>query len=102
MKSKILLVDDHPVFLEGVAAILTELLGAAEIGRAPTAAVARTLAQAHPDLDWLLIYYQLPDANGIALLREFKRALLPVPVIMVSAFDDIALIDEALVLGASG
>lgn len=100
--SKILLVDDHPLFVAGFAYILSDLLGDVELLQASTAATARVIEQANPDLDWVFCDYKLPDSNGLSLLRDFKKALLTAPVILVSAFEDIGMIDEALMLGASG
>jgi DNA-binding NarL/FixJ family response regulator len=102
VSKKILLVDDHPLFMEGIAAILADLWPGVELLRATSAAAARSIALAHPDLDLVLFDYQLPDGNGLALLRDFRAARLAVPAVMISAFDDIALIDAALELGACG
>lgn len=100
--TRILLVDDHPLFVAGVSYILNDLLGQVELLTASTAAEARAITLAHRDLDWLFCDYRLPDADGLALLADFKAAMLAVPVIMVSASEEIALVEQALSLGASG
>jgi DNA-binding NarL/FixJ family response regulator len=99
---KILLIDDHPLFVAGIAYILRDLLGDVDLLFAATAAEARLVTRRHTDLDCIFCDYKLPDSDGLALLREFRDAMLPVPIIMVSAFDEVSLIDKALTLGASG
>jgi len=97
----ILIIDDHPMFREGLKAILKrdpryEVIAEAGNGRDGLAA-----AREHcPDM--ALVDISLPDLNGIRLTRELKQFLPELRVIIVSMHSKIEHIAEAFKAGASG
>ena len=72
---KILVVDDHALVREGLCQVLKGLDPgeSTEVLQAPDCAQAFALAQAHPDLDLVLLDYHLPDMNGLAALAIFGK-----------------------------
>jgi DNA-binding NarL/FixJ family response regulator len=99
--TRILLVDDHPLFLDGVRAALSGADDLEVVGEAHSVAAALEAARAlAPDV--VLMDLNLPDGSGIdatqAVLRE--RADVRVLVMTMSADDDAVV--AALRAGARG
>ncbi|MSQ69434.1 MAG: response regulator transcription factor [Gammaproteobacteria bacterium] len=95
---KILLVDDHPLVLQGIAAALTAR--GHEMHTASDLAPAREALRAHPDIELLVLDLNLPSGSGIELLRAMAGAL-PAQVAILSGQLDPEDISYALFLGAT-
>ena len=98
---RILCVDDHAIFRQGVRQILVQYDPLARIGEAATGAAALQLArEAHWDV--VILDLSLPDRSGFQLLTELKqeRRDLPVLVLTMHGEDEYAI--RALRNGASG
>ncbi len=99
----LLIVDDHPVVRAGLAALLRERAGAGTVLEAAGAGTGLALAQAHGDLDAVLLDLMLPDGNGGAsAVESFVRLRPDLPVIVLSAIEDPALVRATLAAGALG
>ena len=97
---RLLLADDHPMIRNAIEVLLRgsgfELVGMAGTGEATLEAVERL----QPDI--LLLDLQMPDGNGLDVLRRLKAAKSPVRIVMLTAgIDDSALL-EAKALKAHG
>jgi len=97
----VVVVDDHPFFRDGVARGLTQsgrirILGEAGDGREALEVIARE----QPDV--ALVDYQMPDMDGLAVVRAMKRDDLPSRVLLLSALTDSAIVFQALEEGAAG
>ena len=100
MTLKIMLVDDHPLFLEGLRYFLEthgfEVAGAAENGR-------QALEKAPPlQPDVILMDIEMPGGSGVEAIRPLKAALPGVKIVMLTSFDDDEKLFEAVKRGASG
>lgn len=97
---RVLLVDDHPVVREGLRSMLTgesvEVVAEASRG---ADALGMCLAHA-PDV--VLLDMQLPDMDGVAVLRQIKASTSRAAVLVLSMHDDPALVRKAIDAGASG
>jgi RNA polymerase sigma factor (sigma-70 family) len=98
---KLLLVDDHTVFREGIGALLDleddmEVVGGASGGEE----ALRLAADLQPDV--ILLDIAMPDMDGIETCRRLKSSLPNTAVLMLSAFDSEEAVTAALTAGASG
>lgn len=96
---RVVVVDDHPMVRAGLTAQLARSEQVELAGEAGTVAEAVTvLAETTPDV--VLVDHQLPDGHGLDLLAQM-RADGPA-VVLVTAFDDRALISQYIGAGAAG
>ena len=93
MPNKILIVDDEPFNLDLLEQELTELGYAIE--RASNGAEALQLVDKNsPDL--VLLDYQMPDMNGIEVLRAIRQDNGDLPVVIITAHGSIERAVEAV------
>ena len=102
MMNRMLIVDDHPLYANGIAALLQVHFPDAELLQANSAAQARQLAQECGQLDWVLFDYFLPDSNGIELLKELNQTQPLAHFVLTSGNCRVELVYEALEAGAHG
>lgn len=97
---RVLLVDDHPLFLEGLHNLLTargvEVVGTASDGL-EALAKTRTL---HPDT--ILMDVKMPRCDGVAATRLIKAEFPDVKIVILTVFEEDGVLFEAIKSGASG
>jgi two-component system nitrate/nitrite response regulator NarL len=99
---KLLIVDDHPVVRDGLAALLRQLGPEVTVLLAEDGSQGLGLADGHPDLDLVVLDLAMPDSDGFATLQEFGRLQPQLPVIVVSSSEDPRDVRRALAAGALG
>ena len=99
---KLLIVDDHALFREGIALVLERLEEGLSLLEAPTGVRALEISDEEGDLDLVLLDLTLPGDDGLEILREFGRRRPETPVVMLSSSEGPAEIARALELGARG
>ena len=99
---KVLLVDDHPLVLSALQAVIENIGGGNTVVGVDSAAAARAALQADPDFDLVLLDLALGDADGFEVLVEFRSAYPAVPVVVVSASDRMSDVIRAIDSGAMG
>lgn len=99
---KFLIVDDHPLIREGLSHVLLELDPTAKIVESENAESALAAAEQHRDLFLILLDLSVPGANRLSLLRALREANDHVPVVVLSATDDLDVVREAIDIGAMG
>jgi two-component system, NarL family, nitrate/nitrite response regulator NarL len=98
----VLVVDDHPLFREGLAQLLRDLDGGVEVVGQDDAGRALEYAKSRDDLDLVLLDLTMPGLNGIDAIRRFVQEAPGVPVVIVSGHEEPARVRTALSLGAVG
>ena len=97
-------VDDHPVFRIGMAALLDSLDGIEVVGQAASAADARTLLVGPhaTGVDVVLMDVDLQDGSGVDVTREVTAASPGCAVLMVSMHEEDDVVVSAIRAGARG
>lgn len=100
-KIRIYLADDHQVLIDGILAVLKtnpkiEVVGYSLNGMN----LVDTVHQKKADI--LIMDINMPQKDGIEVLKEFSDKGFSCKVIVLSSYDDFKLIKEVLKLGASG
>jgi len=99
---KVLLVDDHPLILSALQAVIQGLGDDVTVIGAASAREARQALETNADHDLVLLDLQLGDANGFDLLVELRASYPALPVVVVSASDRASDVIRAIDLGAMG
>lgn len=99
---KLLVIDDHPIVLEGLAALLAQLTADATVLTARDAKEGLSVLENHPDLDIVLLDLILPGLSGHLAISEFGRKRPSLPIVVLSSSEDPADVKKALALGALG
>ena len=99
MNIRVLVIDDHPVVLEGMTSALARQADIEVVGGATSLAEALTFLGEH-EVDVALVDIRLPDGSGFELLRSIDHSRLA--CVVISSFDTPQYADTALQLGAAG
>ena len=100
-RKSIVIVDDHPLFREGLKSIISRNTAYSVVGEAKNGrAGLQTALKLKPDL--VLIDISLPDKSGIQLTREIRSQLPHTRILIISMHSKIDYIAEAFQSGATG
>lgn len=99
---KFLVVDDHPLFRQGLINVLAQLQETVQCFEATSQASTKEMLSQHPDLDLLLLDLQLPDSNGFAMLEQLRTSHPALPIAIISASEERDTVVSAMRLGAMG
>ena len=98
---RVVIVDDHPLFREGLRAALESADGIQVVAEAETAgAVPDTVARHSPDV--VVMDLSLPDGSGLEATRRLREQSPEAPVLMLTMADDDGTLLAALQAGARG
>ena len=98
---KVIIVDDHPVVLQGFAFMLQEVDGIELVGKFSNAESMLGFIQ-HNAADIVLLDINLPDKNGIDACLDIKSMNSAIKVIAISNINEYSIIRRMLDSGASG
>jgi DNA-binding NarL/FixJ family response regulator len=97
----VLIVDDHPLFRDGLRALIRAAPDLALAGEAEDGEQAVELAvQCPPDL--VVMDLQMPGVDGIEATRRIARGCAGVAILVVTMFDDDPSVFQAMRAGARG
>ena len=97
---RVMVVDDHPMWRDGVARDLAE--AGYEVGAAVSegAQAVRVAAAIRPDV--VVLDLQLPDLSGVEVIQGLRQAHPPVHILMLSASGEQQDVLDAVKAGANG
>lgn len=98
---KIVLIDDHPIILEGTKAILNDSGDYVVVGVANDAKTGISLVKKHRP-DFILLDIQLPDRSGLSVIKEMKAIAPESHVLILSMFTSLDFVVDAVKAGAEG
>lgn len=100
-KIRILICDDHTLFVEGIKAILRNEASLVVIGEARDGRQAVELVKEHrPDV--LLMDVSMPDMNGFDATRRIREFDDSIKILMLTMHDEEELVARCLEAGAHG
>jgi DNA-binding NarL/FixJ family response regulator len=101
-KVRIYIADDHQILVDGLISILAqhddiEIVGTAANG------VSLLEKATFVNTDILILDINMPQVDGIAVLKSYAENKLQKPkILLLSSYDDLKVIREAIKLGAKG
>ncbi len=99
---KILLVDDHALFRDGVALLLKELDPEVQAWHASNLDEALAAIDTGAEIDLILLDFILPGTHGLQALEIMRERHPGVPLVMLSSQDDQVTVLSTIKLGAMG
>jgi DNA-binding NarL/FixJ family response regulator len=101
MATRVFIVDDHYMVIEGIRSLLQNEKGIEWTGHATNAASCLSFLQ-HQLPDIILMDISMPDKSGIDLCKEVKEKYPSVFIIGLSTFNQQSFIQKMMDNGASG
>lgn len=100
-KTKILIVEDHPIFRMGMSDLINQESDMIVCGDADDVSGGRkAIEQLQPDM--VIVDLSLRDSNGIDLVKEISRRYIKLPVLVLSMHDESIHAERCLLAGARG
>jgi DNA-binding NarL/FixJ family response regulator len=97
-----LIADDHPLFRGALREAVSGLFSHAEIGEAGTFEEVTDFLERGSDVDLILLDLNMPGVRGFSGLMYLRAQYPGLPIVVVSANDDPAVIRRCMEFGASG
>jgi DNA-binding NarL/FixJ family response regulator len=99
---RLVIADDHPLFRGAMRAAVAGLFAHVEIGEAGSFDDVARLLEGGGEVDLILLDLSMPGVRGFSGLMYLRAQYPTVPIVVVSANDDPAVIRRCMDLGTSG
>ncbi|MHB1946477.1 MAG: response regulator transcription factor [Metallibacterium sp.] len=99
---EVLIADDHPLYRDALTRAVQGALPGAQVHGADSVPTLLALIEAHPQADLLLLDLHMPGARGFSALAHIRGQYPGLPIVVVSAHEEAAVVRRALAHGASG
>ncbi|MDH5328287.1 MAG: response regulator transcription factor [Gammaproteobacteria bacterium] len=101
-REKILIVDDHPLFSEGLEKIIHIMEPDTCILHAFSFQHGIQICASHPDLDLILLDLNLPDRNDVCMITAFRKKCPEIKIAIISACENQETVSKYLKEGVNG
>lgn len=102
MQTNIIVADDHPLFRSALTTSLQQVLDQPKFIEAEDLNSLQRAVESHSDVDLVLLDLHMPGSEGFSALVFLVAHFPDIPVVVVSAHDDVDIIRRAMNHGASG
>jgi DNA-binding NarL/FixJ family response regulator len=99
---RLVIADDHPLFRGALREAISGLFAGAKIAEAGSFEAVIELIDRDDEIDLVLLDLAMPGVRGLSGLLYLRTQYPSVPVLIVSAHDDHAIVRRCMVFGASG
>lgn len=99
---KILIIDDHPLFLEGIGMVLRQIADDIEAIELDSGNKGMDYLKTNPDTDLVLVDLDMPVMSGFDFLQELEDQAMAAPVAILSATTNLYDVKRAVEMGAVG
>ena len=97
-----LIVEDHPLFREALQSAVCQDRPDAMITEATSISEALAVLAAAPAIDLVLLDLLMPGTTGLSGVMQLRKAFPKTPIVIVSGYEDITIVQSVLALGVSG
>ena len=102
MSIKIVIADDHQLFIDGIKSILSKVIGIAIVGEAKNGLELIKFLDQPIKPDIILTDIRMPVIDGITATRILSKDYPDIPILALSMYDQEADVIEMLEAGAKG
>jgi len=100
--TKILIADDHQLFIDGITSILSQVPGISVIGEATNGLELISLLNKGVKPDIIITDIRMPVVDGVIATRMISKDFPEIPILALSMYDQAADVIEMLEAGAKG
>lgn len=102
-KAKIIIADDHTMFLQGIVSLLENEENISILGKASNGKEVLKIIETDTSLpDVLLLDISMPEMDGIELTKIIKQQFPPVKILIISTHSNIQMIAKLIRMGVEG
>jgi DNA-binding NarL/FixJ family response regulator len=100
-KIKILIADDHTMFLQGIISLLEQEPNIEIVGKAVNGLEALQVIEQIP-VDLLILDISMPEMDGIELSKILKKKFPAIKILVVSTHSNVSIISRLIRIGVNG